>query len=143
MNPPIERGPLPVILTVKDMQAEAADWIRAWNERDLPAILAKFSPVATFSSPIATTVVGAPILNGREELLAYWTAALGSIVHLRFDLIDVVCDTAAQSMAIQYRAELDDRQQLACETARFLNGWKIAGAAFYGATLARVWPQHR
>ncbi|WP_437817518.1 nuclear transport factor 2 family protein [Sorangium sp. So ce1078] len=109
-------------------------WASAWNARDLGAVLAHFRDDVTFYSPFAATVLGTPVLRGKEELRRYWEQALESIEHLRFSVERVLWDPAARELAILYLAELDQRRTRACERLRLdEHGQAIEGEALYGA----------
>ena len=109
-------------------------WASAWNARDLDAVLAHFRDDVTFHSPFAATMLGTPVLRGKEELRRYWEQALERIEHLRFSVERVLWDPAARELAILYVAELDQRRTRACERLRLdEHGQAVEGEALYGA----------
>ncbi|WP_437678446.1 nuclear transport factor 2 family protein [Sorangium sp. So ce131] len=109
-------------------------WASAWNARDLDAVLAHFRDDVTFQSPFAATVLGTPVVRGKEALRRYWEQALGRIEHLRFSVERVLWDPAARELAILYVAELDQRRTRACERLRLdEHGQVIEGEALYGS----------
>ncbi|MFO1104754.1 MAG: nuclear transport factor 2 family protein [Amaricoccus sp.] len=130
--PPGDRHPAKPPLTRGQMLRHGEAWIAAWNRRDLEQILAGFADDATFRSPFAAGIAGTDLLIGKARIRACWQAALDRIGHLRFRLIDMVCDEATQTLAIQYEAELDAPPRRACEIVRFGPAGKQAGEALYG-----------
>jgi ketosteroid isomerase-like protein len=50
-----------LIMTSKEAQAFADEWIAAWNSHDLERVLSHYAPEIVFLSPIAQKLVG----NGR------------------------------------------------------------------------------
>ena len=64
----------------------AKAWIEAWNSRDIEAILSHYADDVSFSSPFVVKVHGREngILNSKEELRAYFLAALGLFPDLCF-----------------------------------------------------------
>ncbi len=56
----------------------AAEWIAAWNSRNLDRVLAHYTDDFEFSSPFIVKVVGEPsnILCGKQAVGAYWATAL-------------------------------------------------------------------
>ena len=69
----------------------AAQWVAAWNARDVEAVLSHFADDIVFTSP--TAVRFAPesggTVRGKEALRRYWTVALDANPDLHFDLIAV------------------------------------------------------
>jgi ketosteroid isomerase-like protein len=59
-------------MSYESMMTFAESWIAAWNRRDVDAMLAHYSDSAQFVSPVASELVGRPILRDKKELeLAY------------------------------------------------------------------------
>ena len=71
----------------------AADWIAAWNSRDLDRVLAHYAADFEFSSPFIAKVVGEPscILRGKQTVGAYWAKALAGLPDLVLTLDAVHC----------------------------------------------------
>lgn len=113
-----------------DPNTFAANWIAAWNARDLPAVLSMFADDVRFSSPKAPN--GAT--KGKAELAAYWSAALEKILTLRFDLIDA--RATANQIFIHYQATLNETTYRALELFTLRPDGLVEEAhAFYGAIL--------
>lgn len=124
----------PMPTTHADAQARGAAWARAWNARDLDAVLAHFAEDVTFLSPIAADLLGTPELRGARALRAYWEQALGRIRHLHFAVERVLWDAEARELAVMYVAELDARRVRACERLRLNAAGEVVFAeALYGA----------
>ncbi len=70
----------------------AAEWVEAWNSRDLERILAHYSDDFEMSSPVITQITGEPSgkLKGKQAVGAYWARALELIPTLRFELSEVL-----------------------------------------------------
>src|SRR4051812_9046528 len=68
--------------------AFAADWIAAWNRRDLDAILCHYADDVVFTSPFVARLTGDPAgtVRGKEALRAYFAAGLARFPDLRFRL---------------------------------------------------------
>jgi len=112
----------------------AEEWVENFNRKDAEAVLRHFVEEATFSSPRALAFVGRADLHSREELAAYWKAALGGIGSLRFTLERVVNDHEAGTLVILYIAELDGGSVRAAEVYMFNESSRIVhGEALYGA----------
>ena len=62
----------------------AAEWIAAWNSRNLDRVLAHYTDDFEFSSPFIIKVVGEPscILRGKQAVGAYWAKALAGLPNL-------------------------------------------------------------
>lgn len=115
----------------------AKEWIANFNRRDVQAVLRHFAEQATFTSPRAASFGGQATLNTRQELEAYWNAALRSIRSIHFTLDRVINDHEARRLAILYIAEIDGRRTRAAEIYDFNDASQVVrGEAMYGAILA-------
>lgn len=122
-------------MTHDEARARGAEWARAWNARDIEAVLSHFTDDVTFLSPVAADVVGTPELRGKPALRAYWQQALARIARLHFTVERVLWDTEAQELVVLYNAELDDRRMRACERMKLdTEGHVIFAEALYGAS---------
>jgi ketosteroid isomerase-like protein len=74
-----------------DPQTFAAEWVRAWNDHDVEAVLAHFHDDVLFSSPVAARLLPETggVVRGKAALRNYWVTALGLLPDLHFDVIDV------------------------------------------------------
>lgn len=121
-------------ITHDEARARGAAWARAWNARDIEAVLAHFTDDVTFLSPLAADVVGTPELRGKPALRAYWQQALARIARLHFTVERVLWDAEAQELVVLYLAELDERRMRACERMKLdTEGRVIFAEALYGA----------
>ena len=121
-------------MTHDEARARGAEWARAWNARDIEAVLAHFVDDVTFLSPVAADVVGTPELRGKAALRAYWERALSGIQRLHFTVERVLWDPEAQELVVLYLAELDDRRMRACERMKLDAEGRVTFAeALYGA----------
>jgi ketosteroid isomerase-like protein len=82
----------------------ATEWIAAWNAHDLPRVLSHYTDDFEMSSPLIVDIVGEPsgCLRGKQNVRAYWQAALGKNPDLHFELLDVF--TGANSVLLHYRS---------------------------------------
>lgn len=67
-------------------QAEhfAARWLEAWNAHDLDAILEHYAEEVRFTSPFAARLTGHSLIEGKDDLRAYFSAALARFPDLHF-----------------------------------------------------------
>ena len=121
---------------MKDGDTFGREWVEAWNRRDVEAVLAHYRDDVRFVSPTAALVTGNPVVEGKDALRAYWTAALKRIGELRFAFDRVLWDPAASELLIVYTRELEGRRERACELFRFdASELVFEGEALYGARL--------
>jgi ketosteroid isomerase-like protein len=61
-----------------DSAVFADDWVRAWNEHDVEAVLAHFHDDVVFSSPVAARMFPETggVVRGKDALREYWVTAL-------------------------------------------------------------------
>jgi ketosteroid isomerase-like protein len=74
-----------------DPNTFAAQWVNAWNDHDVDAVLAHFRDDVVFTSPIAARVVpeSGGVVRGKNDLRDYWSTALKSLPGLHFDVLGV------------------------------------------------------
>ena len=109
----------------------AAEWVEAWNNHDLDAVLAHYADDFTMSSPLIVRIAGEPTgrLQGKEAVEAYWKAALDKNRDLAFTLLNVTC--GADSVALLYESS---RAGIAIEYFRFdADGLVTEASAQYDA----------
>jgi len=107
----------------------AADWIDAWNSRDLVRVLAHYRDDFTMSSPKIIQIAGEPsgVLRGKAAVAAYWTTALARIPDLHFEFLSVF--GGADRLVIHY---MGAGGQPAAESFVFdTDGLVIESAAHY------------
>ena len=112
-----------------DGRAFAADWEKAWNSRDLDAIMRHYRDDVVFRSRKAIAICGSAEVKGWTALRAYWAAALERQPDLRFSVRDVF--EGHEMLAISY---LNHRGVLAVETLYFDSD----GLVFQAAACHRV-----
>ena len=110
------------MITAKQAQTFAEDWIASWNAHDLERILAHYTDDFEMSSPYIVEIVGEPsgVLKGKAAIGAYWAKALAKLPDLRFELIEVL--TGAGSVAISYYGR---GRRRACEVFFFDSSEKV------------------
>lgn len=79
----------------------AAEWIAAWNARDLPRILSHYADDVHFRSPTAQNLMENGVVEGKAALELYWARALALIEHLHFELSAVF--TGYECLTLLYR----------------------------------------
>jgi hypothetical protein len=69
----------------------AEAWLKAWNRRDVDAVLAHFHDDVVFTSPVAAQVMpdSEGVVRGKAALREYWCAALKTMPFLRFELVGI------------------------------------------------------
>jgi steroid delta-isomerase len=114
----------------------AANWISAWNRKDVNAVLEHYVEDAKFVSPKAATFVGKPVVEGKKALSQYWQLAATKIEKIEFTLDHIVWDSASNELVIFYEANLNGVCSRACETMKFdASGMQVSGEAMYGALI--------
>jgi hypothetical protein len=84
-------------------QRFAAEWLDAWNARDLERILRHFSDDVVFSSPLALRIVDGSdgVLRGKDQLREYWREGLRRNPDLHFVIVGLYL--GVNSIVIHYR----------------------------------------
>ncbi len=83
----------------------AEQWIGAWNERNLDAIMEHYTPSVRFSAPtvISRWKKADGILMGTDALRQHFKRGLERAPNLHFELVDVLM--GVDGMTIVYRRE--------------------------------------
>jgi ketosteroid isomerase-like protein len=95
--------------TSLDPASYAAEWIAAWNTRDLANVLPHYADEIVFRSPIAARVrpdTGGVVV-GKAALTDYWTAALAGVPDLHFTLEEAFA--TVDGVTILYRNQRGGR----------------------------------
>lgn len=103
-------------------QAFARDWVKAWNDHDLEAILSHYAEEVVFHSPRIRMVTGqdADSVSGKAALRAYWSKALEQARDLYFEIDQVM--TGSDALTVLYT---NQRQQSVAETFVFGTSGKV------------------
>jgi len=119
-----------------EANAFAANWIRAWNKKDVDAVLEHYVEDAKFISPKAASLVGNPVIEGKKALSEYWHLAAKKIEKIEFKLDHIVWDSDSNDLIIFYEANLNGVCSRACEAMKFdSSGRQVSGEAMYGALI--------
>ena len=119
-----------------DADTFATNWIKAWNRKDVDAVLEHYVEDAKFISPKAATYVGTPIIEGKKALSEYWRLAAKKIEKIEFKLDRILWDSDCNELIIFYEATLNGISSRACEAMKFdSSGRQISGEAMYGALI--------
>lgn len=106
-----------------DAQTFAREWVKAWNDHDLQAILSHYAEDVVFHSPRIRAVTGQDVdaVKGKAALSAYWSKALTLARDLYFEIDQVL--TGSNALTIIYT---NHRQQHVAETFVFGADGKVA-----------------
>lgn len=101
------------MISADTAQAFAREWVKAWNDHDLEAILSHYADDVTFHSPRIRVVTGQDVdaLHGKAALRDYWAKALQLARDLYFEVDQVFAGSDA--LTILYT---NHRQQQVAET---------------------------
>lgn len=101
------------MISPDEAQAFAREWVKAWNDHDLEAILAHYADDVVFHSPRIRMVTGQNVdaLAGKAALRDYWGKALAQARDLYFEIDQVLAGSDA--LTILYT---NHRQQAVAET---------------------------
>ena len=97
-------------------QRFARQWLEAWNDHDLEAILSHYADAVVFHRPRIRVITGENVdsLSGKDELRAYWGKALSMLRDLYFEIDQVL--VGSDVLTILYTNE---RSQTVAETFIF------------------------
>lgn len=113
----------------------AAEWVAAWNARDLDRILAHYADDFTMSSPRIAEIAGEPsgVLRGKAAIGAYWRTALDRAPALRFELLTTL--VGADSVTLYYRSHRGGGTSVLAAEVFFFDatGTVVRAAAHYAA----------
>jgi len=109
-------------LTTDLAQSFAREWVKAWNDHDLEAILSHYADEVVFHSPRIRMVTGRNVdsVAGKAELRDYWGRALSQARDLYFEIDQVL--TGSDALTVLYT---NHRQQTVAETFVFGAGGKV------------------
>ena len=111
-----------------EANAFATNWIRAWNKKDVDAVLEHYVEDAKFISPKAATFVGNPVIEGKRALSEYWYLAAKKIEKIEFKLDHIVWHSYSNDLIIFYEANLNGVRSRACEAMKFdSSGRQLSG----------------
>src|SRR5712692_4245014 len=67
-------------MDVQRVEAFAQDWIQAWNQRDLDAVLSHYTEDVEFQSPLVIKLLGetSGTVRGKQDLQEYFRKALSA-----------------------------------------------------------------
>jgi ketosteroid isomerase-like protein len=104
------------MLDAQQVQAFAADWIDAWNARDLDRILSHYADGIEFVSPFAVALLNDPsgTVRGKAALRDYFAKGLERYPDLKFELHRTL--TGVGCVTLYYRSV---RDLMAAETFEF------------------------
>jgi hypothetical protein len=124
-------SPKSAILTPEAATRFAAEWIEAWNARDLDRILKHYAREVVFTSPLVSQFLSCnqSTLRGLAALRIYFTRALNAYPDLQFTLRRVYL--GARSLALEYQSV---SHRLAAEMMEFNDaGLIVSVSAHYSA----------
>lgn len=121
------------VLTEREAQAFAEEWVAAWNAHDLARILSHYTADFVMVSPFIRSIAHEPsgVLKGHDAVGAYWNKALEKMPELQFTLLSVFL--GATGVVLHYR---NHSGRLAAEAFEFDAKGKVCrAAAHYSLTL--------
>jgi ketosteroid isomerase-like protein len=124
-------GATPFMISIKQAQQFAREWVDAWNSHDLDRILSHYADDFQMTSPFIVTLMDEPTgtIKGKENVRAYWAKALERLPDLHFELIEVLA--SVDSITVCYHAVLGKR---AVEVLFFDENGKVRrGIAHYNS----------
>jgi ketosteroid isomerase-like protein len=68
----------------------AQEWVDGWNSHDLERILDHYDDEVVLISPVALSVLGNSVVQGKAALREYFRRGLEAFPNLRFDLSEVL-----------------------------------------------------
>jgi len=78
-------------LQAEFVRAFAEEWIAAWNNHDLEAILTHYEDEVELRSPVAQRLLqGDGTVRGKARLREYFELGLKAYPHLRFELVETL-----------------------------------------------------
>jgi ketosteroid isomerase-like protein len=106
----------------------SAQWVQAWNDHDVEAVLRHFHDDVVFTSPVAARLLPetAGAIRGKPALRHYWTTALQHLPRLAFRVEAVY--QGIDTLVIAYRNQDDG---LVSEVLTFKNGVVVEGHGTY------------
>jgi hypothetical protein len=80
------------MLSEVEVRKFADGWIRAWNSRDLEAIMSHYAPEVVLTSPTAAKLLGdsSGTIKGKQAVRSYFERGLQGFPNLTFELLDVM-----------------------------------------------------
>jgi len=106
-----------MVMTPDLAQSFAREWVKAWNDHDLEAILSHYAEDVTFHSPRIRQVTGRDVdaLSGKAALRDYWGKALGLARDLYFEIDQVLAGSDALTV-LPYSVVFLSRRTVPLET---------------------------
>ncbi|MDD2817007.1 MAG: nuclear transport factor 2 family protein [Thiotrichaceae bacterium] len=100
----------------------AEQWVNAWNQHDLEAVLAHYTEDFSMTTPMIQKLTGDPAgtLQGKAAVGEYWRTALKNIPDLQFKIIAVT--SGVDSVSIYYHSVMG---KVAIETFFFNTEGKV------------------
>ncbi len=111
-------------------------WLRAWNSRDLAAVLAMYSDDVEFTSPKIRLVMPEKrkgTIKGKKELERYWSLALQKYKELRFTPVAFAVNDNGECF-FEYVSLLNGQESPVVEKFQFSGDGHtiVKSSAFYG-----------
>ena len=84
-------------MTNDEARAFAHEWIAAWNDRDLDAIMDHYAEDVELVSPVAEQLLGLPggLVSGKAALRDYFARGLAAFPALQFHLVDLLAGVSS------------------------------------------------
>ena len=113
---------MPPALTRDAAEKFAREWVQAWNDKDLDAILSHYADDVVFHSPRIAQVlqVEQSSVKGLEALRDYWSASLESVGDIYFEIERILLGSDALTLLYTNR-----RGQYVAESFLFNEAGKV------------------
>src|SRR5262249_18338653 len=126
-----------------EANAFATNWIKAWNKKDVDAVLEHYVEDPKFISPKAVTFVGNSVIEGKRALSEYWHLAAKKIEKIEFKLDHIVWDSDSNDLFIFYVSNLNGVGSRAGEAMKFdWSGRQISGESVVWGIKLVASPEH-
>lgn len=118
------------MLTQQQATDFAEEWVAAWNEHDIDAIMSHYAEEIEFTSPFVMAINGnaTGTINDKKELQQYFERALLKFPDLHFELQTLL--TGVQSVVLYYKSvnsllaaeymQLNDKGKVTVVNAHYL-----------------------
>jgi ketosteroid isomerase-like protein len=93
-------------MDVQRTEVFAKEWIQAWNQRDVEAVVSHYSEDVEFQSPLVVKLLGeaSGIVSGKQNLREYFGKALTAFPgDLGFELLEVY--VGVDSLLVHFQAK--------------------------------------
>ncbi|MGH9256958.1 MAG: nuclear transport factor 2 family protein [Vicinamibacterales bacterium] len=116
-------------MDVQRTEVFAKEWIQAWNQRDVEAVVSHYSEDVEFQSPFVVKLLGeaSGIVSGKQNLREYFRKGLAAFPgDLRFELLEVY--VGVDSLLVHFHVHFQAKGRKAIEVMELNREGKIRRA---------------